>query len=149
MQCNGIGKKLANARYIHDDGLKISDETLFSFITRIREEAGVSKEYNVLKLFTLEFKVSFLSNPDIFDHPHPELKASIVVDLATGKIRRFDYSHSQNPPILHRKETLLDPAHPLIPQFSALTEAEEKAGGVRTALSTRERLIQINASHRT
>ena len=46
-----------------------------------------------------------------------------------------------NPPILHRKETFLHPAHPLHAKFARLTQQEEKAGllddpsriGTRTA----------------
>ncbi|MFP4351178.1 MAG: DNA phosphorothioation-associated putative methyltransferase, partial [Desulfococcaceae bacterium] len=48
--------------------------------------------------------------------------------MATGKIRSFDYTASQNPPILHRKETLLPPNHPRVPEYTALTRAEEAEG---------------------
>ncbi len=50
------------------------------------------------------------------------------MDLVTGKTRRDDYRARANPPILHRKETLLPPDHPLHGKFSKLTRQEEEAG---------------------
>jgi hypothetical protein len=39
----------------------------------------------------------------------------------------YDYDQNANPPILHRKETFLRPAHPLHAKFARLTQQEEKA----------------------
>jgi DNA phosphorothioation-associated putative methyltransferase len=76
----------------------------------------------------LEPKISLLCYPEFFESPHPELHHSITVDLVKGKARKHDYQDSVNPPILHRKETLLPPEHPLIGKFQRLTEAEEAEG---------------------
>ena len=40
----------------------------------------------------------------------------------------WDYSASDNPPILHRKETFLPADHPLREKFARLTEQEERHG---------------------
>lgn len=84
--------------------------------------------YNVIKFHLLEPTLSLLCYPDFFETPHPELQASITVKFASGKVRKYDYRESPNPPILHRKETLLPPYHPLAGEFRKLTAAEEAEG---------------------
>ena len=122
-----FGKRLNNALYLHLESL-LSNNKLSVFVEEIRERVEVSPEYSVIKFILSEFRISFLEYPDFFKEPHPQLKSSITINLATGKIRNYNYSKSDNPPILHRKETLLEPNHPLIPKFKALTEAEECEG---------------------
>jgi DNA phosphorothioation-associated putative methyltransferase len=97
-------------------------------VEELRRRLGVAKVFNLVKFYLAEFKLSFLYYPDFFDEPHPELCESLTVHLATGKVRRHDYSESHNPPILHRKETLLPPDHPMAETFRSLTLAEEAEG---------------------
>ncbi len=123
-----MGKRLPDALYVHARGLSEAAPELWRFVSDVALKADVSNEYNVFKLSLSQFRISFLFYPDFMENPHPVLRSSVIVNLATGKIRKFDYSGSDNPPILHRKETLLQPGHPLIPKFEALTRAEEKAG---------------------
>lgn len=123
-----LGKNLGKAVYIHKQSLIDCCDELGGFVEEIRHRLQVGHEFNVLKLFSTEYRISFLSYPDIFNDPHPELRSSVTLNLETGKVRRHDYSHSSNPPILHRKETLLDPAHPLVNEFKALTAQEEAEG---------------------
>ena len=42
---------------------------------------------------------------------------SIKLSLRTRELDCYDYSKSTNPPILHRKETLLPPGHALVAKF--------------------------------
>jgi len=123
-----LGKRLKNAVYIFEDALSHCDQELFDFVKEIRQKTNIILEHKILKFNIFEFRISFLAYPNFFKLPHPVLQSSITVNLATGKIRRFNYSKSDNPPILHRKETLLEPEHRLIPKFKALTEAEEAEG---------------------
>jgi len=53
----------------------------------------------------------------------PELRRSVKVDLLRRTAQERSYDAGGNPPILHRKETLLPPAHPGWVQFAALTFA--------------------------
>ncbi len=53
---------------------------------------------------------------------------SMILDLKTNTMRKTDYSKSENPPILHRKETFLLPSHPAVKQFSEITREGERAG---------------------
>ena len=123
-----LGKNLGKTLYIHAQSLIDCCDELGGFVEGIRHRLQVGQEFNVLKLFSTEYRISFLSYPDIFKDPHPELRSSVTLNLETGKVRRHDYSHSSNPPILHRKEALLEPNHPLVNEFKALTEDEEAEG---------------------
>jgi hypothetical protein len=68
------------------------------------------------------------------------LVRSIKLSLRTRDFECLDYSKSNNPPILHRKETFLDPGHPLHGKFARLTRQEETRGLLDDASSigTRE-----------
>ncbi len=122
------GKKLNHSVYITEESLQIVDKKLYAFVAdlKIRVEAG--SEYNIIKFFTNEFKISYLSYPDFLEDPHPGLKKSLTLNIATGKTRKFNYDKSMNPPILHRKETFLHPEHSLIESYSELTRQEESYG---------------------
>jgi DNA phosphorothioation-associated putative methyltransferase len=76
----------------------------------------------------MEFKVAFLSYPDFFSESYPALKRSTLVDLSKLSAKETNYSDSENPPILHRKELMVvksDPHHAL---FSKITAEGERAG---------------------
>ena len=83
---------------------------------------------NLVKLHTGEPKVSYLSYPDFESDPHPALASSMTVHLQTFRVRERDYTPSQNPPILHRKETFVASDHPLHSRFFRLTRQEESKG---------------------
>jgi len=48
--------------------------------------------------------------------------------MRSRQIDFYDYRQSENPPVLHRKETFLAPTHPLVPKFARLTRQEEAHG---------------------
>ena len=73
-------------------------------------------------------KVSYLVYPDFETNPHPALLRSIKLSLRTRELDCYDYATSTNPPILHRKETVLPPGHELMAKFARLTRQEEKHG---------------------
>ncbi len=52
----------------------------------------------------------------------------LELSLRTRELDCYDYATSTNPPILHRKETLLPPGHELVAKFARLTRQEEKLG---------------------
>jgi DNA phosphorothioation-associated putative methyltransferase len=56
----------------------------------------------------------------------PALLDAVRVDLNTETVVRTDYRGRANPPILHRKETLLLPDDPQRPAFAALTRLAEE-----------------------
>jgi hypothetical protein len=58
----------------------------------------------------------------------PALLHATTLDLSQGAVSRTDDARRTNPPILHRKTTLLLPGDPWRPTFAALTRMAEEAG---------------------
>ena len=71
---------------------------------------------------------SLMCYPRFFENPHPALRHAVTIDLVSGKARHTDYAGNPNPPILHRKESLLPAEHPQRGEFEELTRQEEAAG---------------------
>src|SRR5215831_14769858 len=69
----------------------------------------------MVKITWTDFAISFLEHED-FETAAPLLRASVRVCLAAGKVRRTAFADHLNRPILHRKETLLPPAHVDVPK---------------------------------
>lgn len=123
-----IGKKVNHSIYIHIECIELLPPKLTHLLNRLIEEREISTNFNIIKFYQSDFKITLLSYPDFFDDAHPALKNSIILDLKTGKLKTSDYSHHANPPILHRKELMLPPGHPKAPEFLSLTVAEEARG---------------------
>ncbi|MGL5065643.1 MAG: DNA phosphorothioation-associated putative methyltransferase, partial [Microcoleus sp.] len=139
-----IGKKLPTAFYIHVSALPTLNPILKIYETCARNCAKQNLE-NIDRATLVKFslilpKISYLFYPDFDTDAHPALHASIKIDLETGEVRRFDYSNSENPPILHRKETFVAPDYPDRDKFARLTRSEEKWGLLdnTSAIGTRE-----------
>lgn len=120
------GKILPDAMYFHASSVAALPPLLRIYIGCGSVLAGtVAAE--IIKLHRLQRKISYLFYPEFEKDPHPALHASLRVDLRTFDIRFSDFRSSRNPPILHRKETLLAPGHHLYRKFANLTAQEEKA----------------------
>ena len=77
-------------------------------LTRTARAAAKLPEWNVLKLNRKEPKASLLWYPGFDSEPYPALASSVGIDLGSGALGKArDYSSSENPPILHRKEEML------------------------------------------
>lgn len=126
----GYGKRLPGALYILDPGesSELIPSVLRITLAELRRRLEIGPGFNLLKLHLAAPKVSFLAYPGFDRDPHPELQASVIVDLVTGKVRRDDYSKRANPPVLHRKETFLPPGDLRRKKFERLTRQEEEAG---------------------
>jgi DNA phosphorothioation-associated putative methyltransferase len=121
-----VGKILPDAMYFHASAIPTLPPLLRVYLGCGGVLAG-SVAADVIKLHRQHRKVSYLFYPDFERDPHPALHASLLVDLRTFNIRFSDFRSSANPPILHRKETLLEPEHPLYQKFARLTAQEDKA----------------------
>lgn len=122
-----FGKVLPTATYVYAPLCEDLPLRLAVFVSGLRDRLGLSDTFNVLKLGH-DFTLSFLRYPTFLTEPHPVLAESVRVNLASGKTKRLNYEGHTNPPILHRKECFLPPAHPDIPRFAKLTQQEEAAG---------------------
>lgn len=122
------GKRLPDAVYLHRPQRGDISEELLKEIERAEYAAKPSSDWNILKLHTREFALTFLSYPSFETDPHPRLTEATKINLTTGRVVRTEYRQRANPPILHRKETFLNANHPMREMFAGLTSAEEGAG---------------------
>jgi DNA phosphorothioation-associated putative methyltransferase len=83
---------------------------------------------NVVKIHRRSGKLSYLVYSAFDTDPHPALVRSVRLSLHTRHIDCRDYAAADNPPVLHRKETFLQPEHPLHSKFARLTAQEERHG---------------------
>lgn len=124
-----LGKKLPDAIYLHESALEQLPARLAKHIAQtIIGLALDEREWNIVKFSKNDHKITLLNYPTFFDDAYPALDRSFTIDLEKLSVRESDYSQSDNPPILHRKETFLAPDHPCITRFSAITAEGVKAG---------------------
>lgn len=122
-----VGKLLPEDLYVHISALEYVPGLLKLMLSLAESIAG-KIQADIVK-FSLHGKsLSFLFYPDFDTDPHPKLVASVKVDFRTGKYKLRDYSKSENPPILHRKESFVLLTYHKYLDFKTLTEVEEAAG---------------------
>ena len=135
-QKSKIGKKLPTAFYIHISALeelhpllrlyeKLAHRLYLKTVSRQKPD---TKNTTLIKFDFDKPRISYLDYPDFDIAAHPALKTSISINLNNGKVDYRNYSNSQNPPILHRKETFVNSNYPHYQKFSQLTCAEVKLG---------------------
>ena len=124
----GRGKHIHPFSYYHH-ALLATAPGVRDDLSLIRTRLGLpDTPFNVLKLGA-QWRISFLLY-EPFHLPFPALLAAESCHLARGTVRRTDYADRSNPPILHRKELLLPPDHPLVPEAANLTQRLERLGAL-------------------
>nr|WP_263433804.1 DNA phosphorothioation-associated putative methyltransferase [Arthrobacter sp. StoSoilB13] len=123
-----IGKQTPSALYVHQSAMAKIPPMLQVYEGCARVLAGTVERSNMIKLSVAEPQVSYLSYPDFDRNPHPTLQSAITVNLRNLTVDFRDYSTSENPPLLHRKEEFLGPDDPNRTRYERLTRAEMKAG---------------------
>jgi DNA phosphorothioation-associated putative methyltransferase len=122
-----IGKKLPGAFYVHRQALDTLDVRLRLYEVCARFY-GANPQATLIKFALEQPRISYLFYPDFDTDAHPTLRTSIQVDLQTRQVSERDYQHSENPPILHRKETFVPNNYPHYDTFAKLTRQEERLG---------------------
>lgn len=123
-----VGKKTHKAIYFHVSAMPELPPILRVYEGCARNYLGVVDAANVVKLHRMKPKVSYLLYQDFEKNPHPPLLGSLGVNLQGFDVWQRDYSDSDNPFILHRKEELVPAKHPMRDKYARLTEQEERAG---------------------
>ena len=123
-----VGKLLPNALYVHRTALEALEPLLRIYEGCARAYIGEVAGANLVKLHRFSGKVSYLAYPAFDTDPHPALLRSVKLSLRTRELDCQDYSASDSPPILHRKEAFLLPDHPSRERFARLTRQEEHYG---------------------
>ena len=127
-QRSRVGKLTPLAIYVHESALDSLPPLLRLYEGCAQRYVGRVEEANLIKLYTNEPRISYLSYPEFESNPHPALAHSLTVHLQTFRLRERNYPTGRNPPILHRKELFLRLDHPLRAKFSRLTRQEESRG---------------------
>lgn len=122
-----VGKRLPADFYLHRSAEESLPPLLQVLLFAARQVVG-EVDYNILKIATDGRKVSFLNYKSFDEEAHPALLHSVRVHLPSASYAIRDYSASENPPILHRKETFVDPLYPEYALFAELTRLEEEFG---------------------
>ncbi|MEZ9533923.1 DNA phosphorothioation-associated putative methyltransferase [Vibrio lentus] len=124
-----IGKQLPNAIYLHKDAFSALPNALIQFIRAVAKAVNLDEEdWNLVKLFKKEFRLSLLHYPNFYTDSYPALEQSLNVDLSKLIHKITGYRESENPPILHRKETMVLPTSEYYEHFVSLTQEGENAG---------------------
>ena len=121
------GKSVRGDRYIHVTALDHVGDSCLKAIERAISIAktGSSSEFNVVKINRDGKSVSLLLYPRFFDDAFPTLAESATVNIIDESVRVRTYNFKGNPPILHKKELLLDPTHFQRGMFELLTRQLE------------------------
>ncbi|HJQ02950.1 MAG TPA: DNA phosphorothioation-associated putative methyltransferase [Jatrophihabitans sp.] len=123
-----VGKQTPSALYVHRNALGLLPPVLRVYEACARVLAGTVEQANMIKLLVTEPQVSYLSYPRFDRDAHPTLASAVTVNLRRLSVDWRDYSRSDNPPLLHRKEEFLGPGDPRRPLYERLTRAEVRAG---------------------
>jgi DNA phosphorothioation-associated putative methyltransferase len=139
-QRSGVGKLLPDDLYVHASAVDGLEPVLRIYEGCGRAYLGEVDGANIVKIHRRSGKLSYLVYPDFDTDPHPALLRCVRLNLRTRQIECYDYSHSANPPILHRKETFLRKDDERAAKFARLTAQEEKHGLLddASAIGTRD-----------
>jgi DNA phosphorothioation-associated putative methyltransferase len=119
-----VGKHLPNALYVHIAVLNDIEPRLQAYEKKARKFSQEINQANLIKFNLDQPKISYLFYPDFDTNPHPSLDKSIIIDLENQTVKKLEYYDTDNPPILHRKETFVTPNYPLYQDFAHLTKCE-------------------------
>jgi len=122
-----VGKLLPEDLYVHRSAEDELPPLLRVLLFAARSLVG-EFEYDLAKIALDGRAVSFLYYPDFDTDPHPVLARSVRVYLPKASYSVRSYVTSENPPILHRKETFVGRDYPHYARFAELTAEEERLG---------------------
>jgi len=124
-----FGKQLPDAIYLHQSVFDSEAPELRELVEGVSKTFEVSaKDWNIAKFMRRDFKITLLNYPSFDTYAYPALHQSNTVDLTKRTIRKANYSKSENPPILHRKEAFVLEDYPNRPLFREITQEAEAAG---------------------
>lgn len=143
-----VGKHMPEALYVHVTALPRLRPLLRVYEGCARALTGTVARANIIKLNRIEPKVGYLIYPGFDRDPHPALEASVRADLRRLHVKYRDFTKSENPPILHRKDTFVSDDYLGWEKFARLTAQEEGLGLLpdTASIGTKERWEDVVAS---
>ncbi|MCL1463141.1 DNA phosphorothioation-associated putative methyltransferase [Argonema galeatum] len=125
---SAIGHKRPNALYIHVSALSQLDYRLRIYEGCASKTIGRMDGATLIKFHTNKPKISYLFYPYFDTEPHPVLYTSMHIDLRDLHVTYRDYEDFKDPPVWHRKETVVTPNYPGYDKFAKLSQQEENRG---------------------
>lgn len=123
-----VGKQTPSSLYVHRSALGELPPILQVYEGCARILAGVVERANIVKMSVTDSQVSYLAYPEFDRDAHPNLEASVTVNLRRLSVDWRDYTKSGNPPLLHRKEEFISSSDSRRRLYQRLTAAEVRAG---------------------
>ncbi len=123
-----VGKLTPSALYIHRSAIPLLPPLLRLYEGCAQALSGTVDGANIIKLSVTAPQVSYLSYPRFDRDAHPTLAAAVTVSLSKLTVDFRDYSRSDSPPLLHRKEEFIAAGYPRRALWEKLTHAEIRAG---------------------
>ena len=121
-----VGKKLPTAIYLHESAFDtIPKELALHTVATIKELKLTKSKWNIIKFYKNDYKISLLHYPDFDSYAYPALIKSTTIDIESSTFTENQYENSENPPILHRKETFVKDNYPHKPLFVEITKEGE------------------------
>lgn len=123
-----VGKLTPSSLYVHRSALPYLPTLLRLYEGCAQALVGTIANANIIKFSVASPQVSYLAYPRFDKDAHPTLSAAVTVNLAKLTVDFRDYSKSDSPPLLHRKEEFVAADHPRRELWERLTRSEVKAG---------------------
>ena len=119
-----VGKKVSGDLYIHKSALNNlgpEEQSLLEDALAIAKNQIKASEWNVARISS--DTIALLSYPGFDEEPFPSLAQSARIDMLDGGVSIRDFRSYTNPPILHRKELLVDENYPSRSDFEKLSQS--------------------------
>ena len=126
-----IGKKVFNDLYVHSTQIHNLHSDAIATLVKSASANFVESAlppFNVLKINEKLRRVSFLHYENFDTDAFPVLSDAWTYNEVTNETAYRSYRSSRNPPILHRKELLVDESHPHYNDWTKLTANAERLG---------------------
>ena len=126
-----LGKRVFDDHYIHVSAIDHldSEEQIDTIRRTIKKLDDADKRLvNVIKINVRSRRVSLLEYSNFDTEPYPILLSSWVCEFGADDLKHRTYSNSINPPILHRKELLVDLDFPMRDSWIRTTQEAESIG---------------------
>ena len=144
-----VGKLLPDALYVHHTAVEHLPPVLRVYEGCGRQLAGALEGLTLVKFFRRRARVSYLAYEDFDRVAHPALRTTVVADLKRLDLHFRNYTRSENPPVLHRKELFVADDHPARARFARLTAREEKMGmlSATSTIGTKDGWLAVLVRH--
>ena len=126
-----VGRLCPNSLWIHESARDHLEPLLRIYEGCARAYIGSVAEANLIKLHRFSGKVSYLACPDFESEPHPITIETTKIWLRTLRVGIYETTTRADPPLLDRKDQMLNQDDNRMAKFERLTRQELKQGLIR------------------